>query len=54
LTNREQHFEVLARINNIGRNKAIRLQLVGCRSADRVNRVLHDCDLDRFASKAPG
>jgi len=51
LTNREQHFEVLARINSIGRNKAIRLQLAGCRSADRVNRVLRDCDLDRFASK---
>lgn len=50
LTNREHHFDVLARINSIGRNKAIRLQLAGCRSADRVNRVLRDCDLDRFAS----
>jgi mannitol/fructose-specific phosphotransferase system IIA component (Ntr-type) len=53
LTNREQHFEVLARINSIGRNKAIRLQLAGCRSADRVTRVLRDCDLDRVPSKVP-
>jgi mannitol/fructose-specific phosphotransferase system IIA component (Ntr-type) len=53
LTKREQHFEVLARINSIGRSKAIRLQLAGCRSADRVNLVIRDCDLDRFAFKAP-
>ena len=52
LTNREQHFEVLARINSIGRNKALRLQLAGCRSTDRVNHVLRECDLDRFASKS--
>jgi len=53
LTNREQHFEVLARIDSIGRNKAIRLQLAGCRSAERVNSVLRECDLDRLTCNAP-
>ena len=46
LTNREQHFDLLGRISSIGCHKAVRLQLAGCRSADRVNRVLREWDRD--------
>jgi PTS system fructose-specific IIC component len=44
LSNREQYFDILGRINSIGSYKAMRIQLCGCGSADGVNRIL--CKLD--------
>jgi mannitol/fructose-specific phosphotransferase system IIA component (Ntr-type) len=52
LTNREQHFDILGRISSIGRNRAVRLQLAGCRSAERVNRVLREWDGDNCPREA--
>jgi mannitol/fructose-specific phosphotransferase system IIA component (Ntr-type) len=55
LSNREQYFDILGRINSIGHHKAMRLQLSGCGSADAVNRLLRklDHENDFFVNNAP-
>jgi PTS system fructose-specific IIC component len=44
LEGREQHFELLARIAAIGKDKGQRLQLRGCRSAERLHAFLQELD----------
>jgi mannitol/fructose-specific phosphotransferase system IIA component (Ntr-type) len=42
----KEYFEVLGRITAIGRDKSLRLQLRGCRSAEAVQRFLQLLDAD--------
>jgi mannitol/fructose-specific phosphotransferase system IIA component (Ntr-type) len=42
--NREQHFELLGRIAAIGRDKTLRLQLQGCRTAEGIHHFLEELD----------
>lgn len=49
LTSRAEHFDILGRITSIGRHKAVRLQLIGCGSAENVNRTLQELDRDNVA-----
>jgi len=44
LERREQHFELLGRIAAICNDKGQRLQLRGCRSAERLHRFLQELD----------
>lgn len=44
LGEREQHFDILGRIGSLGRDKMIRMQLLGCRSPDEVIEVLEEID----------
>jgi len=44
LEGREQHFELLGRITALGKDKGQRLQLRGCRSAERLHRFLQELD----------
>jgi PTS system nitrogen regulatory IIA component len=47
---REQHFDLLGRITAIGRDKSLRLQLLGCRSPEGIHHFLEE--LDRSAELA--
>ena len=42
----KEYFEVLGRITAIGKDKTLRLQLRGCRSAEAVQRFLQGMDGD--------
>lgn len=44
LERREQHFELLGRIAALGKDKGQRLQLQGCRSAERLHSFLQELD----------
>jgi PTS system nitrogen regulatory IIA component len=44
LEERAQQHEVLGKITAIGRDKSLRLQLRGCRTADAVHHLLQDLD----------
>lgn len=44
LNDREKHFEVLGRITAIGRDKSLRLQLHGCRTAAAAHDFLKELD----------
>ena len=41
-----EYFEVLGRITAIGKDKSLRLQLRGCRSAEEVHRFLQELDAE--------
>ncbi len=44
LDDKAQHFDVLGKISAIGRDKALRLYLRGCRSAQELSRFLQEWD----------
>jgi mannitol/fructose-specific phosphotransferase system IIA component (Ntr-type) len=46
LSDREQYFDILGRINSIGSHKAMRIQLSGSGSADGVIRLLRKLDAE--------
>lgn len=48
---REEHFELLGRIAAIGRDKCLRMQLLGCPTAQAISHFL--CELDRSCDAAP-
>jgi mannitol/fructose-specific phosphotransferase system IIA component (Ntr-type) len=54
LDNREQHFDVLGRINAIGRDKALRLQLRGSRTPEQVQFFLRELDSNHAPKSACG
>ena len=44
LNDRDNHYELLGRITAIGRDKSVRLQLRGCRTAEEAHEFLQKLD----------